>query len=150
MENKLKKLILSGEFLKAKTLVKEFNKESFKRILLEIGCDEESICAYSFVCFLIKDNETVEYHLLASIVLQIAFPYLNGAYQSALYHMRRVVEMCPTNIEAKEELLWFYELPEKLISEEEARSIVDEALKKNPESPIAKSVFDRYFSKNKK
>jgi len=150
MENKLRKLILSGEFLKAKPLVKEINQERLDTILSKIGYDEESICAYSFICFLIKDNETVEYHLLACGLMQTALCHLTGAYQCALYHARRVVEMCPNDMEAKENLLFFYRLPEKLINDEEAKSIVDAVLKKNPESPIAKSVFDDYFSKNTK
>ncbi len=101
MKNKLKKLILSGEFLKAKSLVKEINKERLRGILFEIGFDDESICAYSFVCFLIKDNETVEYHIFASELLQGAFCHLEGGYQSSLYHWRRVVEMCPDDMEKK-------------------------------------------------
>ncbi len=150
MENKLKKLILSGEFLETKQLVKNIDKKILKRILFEIGYDEENICAYSFVCFLIKENETVEYHTLAFELLQHAFCHLEGGYQSSLYHWRQVVEMCPDDMEKKEHLLWFYELPGKFLSDEEAKNIVDEALKKDPESPISKSVFNRYFSKNKK
>ena len=146
----LKELILRGDFGKARLLLSQCEKDSLETVLFEIGCDEENICAYAFVSCLIQCNENVEYHCLASELLNIAFPHLKGAYQTSLYHLRRAIELDPSDLSLVEGLLFFYELPEKLISEEEARNIVDEALKKNPESPIARSVFDDYFSKDTK
>lgn len=126
MKDELKKLILSGDFSKAKLLIKSVTREDFETIIFEIGCDEESICAYSFICFLILENESVEYHCMASELLNIAFPYIVGGYQTSLYHIRRAIELSPQDKKLKETLLFFNEIPEKLVSDEEASKIKSE------------------------
>ncbi|MEN2777190.1 hypothetical protein [Acetivibrio clariflavus] len=124
MVEKFKELILKGEFLKAKSIMECITKEQLEKALFEIGCDEGSICAYSFICFLLLENESVEYHCMASELLSIAFPHIYGGYQSALYHIRRAIELDPNDKELKRELLLFNDIPEKLVSDEEARQIL--------------------------
>ena len=132
----LKELVLFGEYLKTKEFIQEVDKDTLEQILFDIGCNEEDISAYTFVCFLINNFESAEYHLLASKLLNKAFFYLNGAYQSSLYHMKRAIELDSNNIELKEDLLFFYKLPltEKPMSDEEAKNLVDEILQKKPHS----------------
>ncbi len=138
VESKMKNLILSGEFLEAKYFLDKVNKDIFEKIIFEIGCDEESLCAYSFICFLIKNNETVEFHCLASELLNIAFPHWIGSCQTSLYHIKRAIELKPNDITLKEALLFFNVIPEKLISDEEAKRIANNILKENPNSKVAK------------
>lgn len=126
MIKKIKELILRGEFLEARATMDCITKEELEIAIFEIGCDEESICAYSFICFLLLEKESVEYHCLASKLLNIAFPHIYGGYQTSLYHIRKAIELEPHNKELKKELLFFNDLPEKLVSDEEAREIRNE------------------------
>jgi hypothetical protein len=119
----LKELIISGKFGKVKEVLARCEKDLLEKVLFEIGCDEESICAYAFVSCLIQYDEKVETHCLASELLNIAFPHLKGAYQTSLYHLRRAVELDPNDLSLIEGLLFFNSIPEKLISDEEARDI---------------------------
>lgn len=123
MIEKFKELILKGEFLKAKSIMECITKEQLETVLFEIGCDEESICAYSFICFLLLEKESVEYHCMASELLNIAFPHIYGGYQSSLYHIRRAIELEPHDNKLKKALLFFNDIPEKLVSDEEASQI---------------------------
>lgn len=123
MENELKRLILKGEFLKAKSIMDSVTSEDFESLIFEIGCDDESICAYSFICFLILKNESVKYHCMASELLNIAFSHIPGGYQTSLYHIRRAIELSPQDKKLKETLLFFNDIPEKLVSDEEASRI---------------------------
>ena len=123
MEKEFKELILKGDFRKAKSMMNSVTKEQLQTIIFEIGCDEESICAYSFISFLILEQENVEYHCMASELLNIAFPHVIGAYQTSLYHIRRAIELNPSDKDLKETLLFFNDIPEKLVSDEEAQKI---------------------------
>ena len=143
VESKLKKLILLGEFSKTKYFLNKVNNDILEKIIFEIGCDEESLCAYSFICFLIKNDETVELHCLASELLNIAFPHLIGSCQTSLYHIKQAIELKPDDVTLKEALLFFNIIPEKLISDETAWKIANEILKENPNSTIAKRQLKR-------
>lgn len=136
MEKKIKKLILSGAFLEAKKIVGAIDYMALRNILLDIGYNDESICAYTFICVLIFEKETVRYHCLASEVLNNAFPHLVGGYESSMYHIRRSIELSPDDIELKENLLFFNEIPQKLLSDEEAKKISEEILQKKTNSKV--------------
>ncbi|AUM97452.1 hypothetical protein RSJ11_07650 [Clostridium sporogenes] len=126
MKNKLKELISKGEFIKAKSIISNITKDELETILFEIACDEESICAYSFICFLMMEDENVEYHCMASSLLNTAFPHFAGGYETSLHHIRRAIELDPNNKELKRTLLFFNDIPEKLVSDKEASIILDE------------------------
>jgi hypothetical protein len=106
-------------------------------MLLDIGYNEESICSYAFICFLLLEKETVQYHCLASEILNNAFPHLVGGYESSMYHIRRAIELSPDDVELKENLLFFNEIPQKLLSNEEVKKISKEILQKKPNSKVA-------------
>lgn len=143
VEHKIKSLILAGEFLDTRKLLHEIDQEKLAKVLLDIGYDEESICAYSFTCFLMLEKETAEYHCLASEILIHAFPHLVGAYKTALFHIRRSIELCPEDIELEETLLFFNSIPEKLISDEEAKKIAQVVLLKKPTSEPAQRILSQ-------
>ncbi|WP_278343214.1 hypothetical protein [Parageobacillus thermoglucosidasius] len=65
--------------------------------------------------------------------------HLPDAYASALYHAKRAVELSPEDVSLKEHLLLFYEIPEKLISKEEAKAIAQEILKIITDNKMGKS-----------
>ncbi len=137
MENKFKKLISDGKLLEAKKLVPTIEYANLRNALLSIGYDEENICSYAFVCSLLIDKETIQYHYLASEILNNAFPHLVGGYASSMYHIRRALELSPDNVELKENLLFFNVIPQKLLSDDEARRLSKEILQKKPGSKVA-------------
>ena len=140
-EKEIKNLILGGEFLEAKKNLHEISHAILRDLLLEIGYDEESICAYSFICFLMINHETVEFHCLASEIMNNAFPHLPGGYETSLYHIRRAVELELDDIELEENLLFYNSLPHKLVDDEEARKIAEKVLIKKPTSITAKRIL---------
>lgn len=140
MEEQIKNFILIGEFLAANELINKIGDETLENILFEIGYGEESICAYAFICFLLLKNETVSYHCLASEILIHAFVHIGG-YAAALYHTKRAIVLAPDDMSLKEMLLFFHNVPEKLVSREEAIQVAREILKKNPDSSHAKTIL---------
>ncbi|MBS1987742.1 hypothetical protein JST56_01995 [Candidatus Dependentiae bacterium] len=139
MEKIIEELIIKGDFFEAKKSLDSIDQEQLRIILLNLG-DDNNICAYSFICFLILDCKTIEYHSLASEILIHCFPHLGG-YAAALYHVRRYLQLCPDDVDMLEMLLFFHNVPEKLVSREEAIQVAGEILKKNPDSSHAKAIF---------
>jgi len=144
IEQKIKDLILDGNFLEANQFLDKIDLDKLASILLDIGYEEESICAYSFVCFLMLKKETKEYHSLASDILIHAFPHLIGGYKTALYHLRQAIKIDPNDIDLEEMLIFFHNVPEKLVSLEEAIKTASRVLEKKPDSNPAKRILLDY------
>ena len=136
----IKKLIRMGCFTQADVLLGN-NKEDLTVLIFELGCDDKSICSYSFICFLLIKNETAEYHCLASELLEIAFFYLTGSYEAALNHTRRAIELVPNNIGYQEKLLLFNDYPEKIVSDEEAVQVARNILLQESDNIVAKDYL---------
>ncbi len=144
MTKTLRELILSGRFTEAKKMSQLIEFKKLSDLLFNIGYEDESLCAYSFICFLILENESADLHCEASALLKGAFSYLNGAYSAAFYHIKRALMLSPDDIDLEETLLSFYFLPliEPLLSKEEVEKIADRILKQKPNSLAAKDVFN--------
>lgn len=141
MKEKVKELIMSGDFQKAKVLVELERDDLLRDIVLELGFDEESISAYSFVSHLITNNENSILHHLASELLSLALCHLPGAYSGGLFHARRAIELSPQDVHLKEYLLFFHVIPERLISEEEAIEIARDIVYIIPDSIAAQNIL---------
>ena len=74
----------------------------------------------------------------------------NGAYWVAYRHTRRAIELEPENDRNKESLLSFYDIPDKILSMEEALKVAEEVLREKPDSIFAlqkyKKIQEDYLS----
>lgn len=123
MVEDVKKLILRGEFLKAHKYVYTFDQQTLELLLIKIGTEKKSFCAYTFIYSLLLKKESIELHRLAIHILTQIFPTITGSFVSALHHARRLVELAPDNEDFLKNLLLFNKIPEKLISDQEAEEI---------------------------
>lgn len=134
MENKIKEFIILGKFQNAEEEINRCNitEEALENIILDVGFNQKNICAYSFTCFLLNKNEIVKYHEIASTLMEIEFCYLEGAYQVALYHTRRIIELCPDDVEWKEKIFYFNQIPDVVLENNEVEQIARDILRKDP------------------
>ncbi|MBT2696635.1 hypothetical protein J7E79_04275 [Bacillus sp. ISL-40] len=137
-----KQAIKKGEFVKAKQLSKTMDLEALTETLFLIAYDDETIAPYGFANYLLFDKETSELHYLASFLLCMGLNHLDGAYQTSFFHAKRAIELAPEDISYKEYLLLFFEMPEPLLSKDEATKIAKEILKVDPENKAALSVIN--------
>jgi len=83
-----------------------------------------------FLNYLLIENETSKIHDLAFSLLVNPLSHLEGAYNSALYHALRSIELTNRkDVGSLENLLFLNTIPDKLISDEEAIKICKEILK---------------------
>lgn len=132
----VKKRILKGEFDEAFDFITENNLdfETVKGILLEIAFETESLLVLTFAHYLLQKCRDARFHLLIAELLVTAFSHFEGAYRSAFYHAKQADQNMKGDVSVKEFLLLFHEIPDKLISEEEAKKIAIDVLKEKPDS----------------
>ena len=87
--------------------------EQLENLMSEIGFDYgQSLIVYSFACYLIKCNEDIKYHFLAQSVLCGPLCYIEGAYETALYHNKTILNVEENNIRGDNDLFilnYFFE-----------------------------------------
>lgn len=80
--------------------------------------------------------------MLSYILLQrIFYVTLDGAYAAAFYHAKECVRLEPGNLSYKEFLLFFYEIPDKLLDREMALQIAREILNEEPNRQVARKLI---------
>ena len=65
--------------------------------------------------------------------------FLEGAYSVALFHSRELLKN-ERNVLNLERILFFYNIPEKLVDKNEAKSIAQEILKLEPDNVVAHDI----------
>lgn len=152
MAETLKQLIESGEFEQAIEYVIQIDAADLVEILVDTAyelSDFDSISIYFLVEELLQIQENAMLHEVASSILTNVFPLRAGAYNRALYHMRQAVRLSPDNIRMKEGLLFFFDIPEHLLADEEARVIAKDVLADFSDSIPAKNVLMTLTKQNK-
>lgn len=142
MSEKIKESILIGNFNEAEKYLKSYNTCELREFLIELCYETENIIIYSFICNIISKKERAELHFIASEILSMPLCHINGAYNSSLFHARKAIELDPYNIEYKEYILLFYNIPEKLISKGEAEQFAREVINKTPDSRVAYDILN--------
>ena len=142
----LERNVIKGEFYEVDKKLKEMSKEEQKQLIFKIGIKTESLSVYTYILHRImmeKDyKEIINWHETALSVLVHCINFLEGAYSSALYHSRKIAELEPDNIENFVQLLFFYDIPEKLLDEKEAKKIAEKIIEVDPSNQVATRILE--------
>ena len=138
IRNKLFSLLSCGEFEEAEKLFDDHDKNDQKELITCLSCDEESMVIYAFISYLISKKNDAFLHELAVISL-VSMCSLEGAYQTALYHARMLCRLDP-DIENTAYLLFLHDIPEKLVSDEEALDIARKILNSSDDKELRKAA----------
>ena len=141
MKEQLKSLIISGLYKEAKKIFFNMSETVARECLMELGFEKASITIYGFLCSALCDREDAKLHYLASEVLTMPLCHLDGAYATGFYHAKKAAQMRPDDVELKEAVLLFYNIPEKLLNKEDASKLAKDILEKNPNSKAAIDIL---------
>lgn len=136
-----KSLVREGRFTEAADLAVNLSPQRLEDELVEVAFDTGSFAPYEVAAELIKRNETAVYHYIASVILATALSHLDNAYEMAYAHARRSVELAPSEHSYQEYLLFFYQIPDQLLPEDEAKQIARDLLLKDPENEAAREIL---------
>lgn len=139
MFDNLNRYISEGRYAEAEILVSSEDR-SLREVFLNMAYDTESIAICTFLIYMYnKHTDTIWLDLIIEIMLN-PLCHIEGAYSVALFYARELVRVSPS-VRNREQLLFFYQLPEKLISEDEAIEVSKEILKQEPDNMVAKKVL---------
>lgn len=138
-------MILSGKLKEAGEVASTMTINELTNSLLELAYDPEGLMAYTFANYLICSlGEDSDLHYLASLLLSQPLCHFDGAYRAGLYHAKKALEISPNDTDLKVYLLFFHDIPDKLVSKEEAVILSKEILIDDPENQIAKRILQDY------
>lgn len=142
MNNKLKELILKGDFDQAKKIVDNLSYEELDGELTEIAFNHSSISNYTFIMSLLIEQEKVGLHEIAFDMLVNPLCHIEGAYYAALYHARRCIELSgQQDAGYLSYLLFLHDVPDKVVSNEEARVAAKKILELDPDNEVAQNFL---------
>lgn len=135
----MKTNLLRGNYENVAKICKDMDADNIRDILITIAYDSENISVYSFVLYMIKKTENAIWIELAADLMMNPLCFMEGAYSVALFHSRELLFM-KRSIRNLERILFFYNIPEKLVDKEEAQFIAQEILKKDPQNLVALKI----------
>ena len=145
MRNLLKNKIYNGDLKEAVELAHNIELSELETLLMEWGFEEPTMLLYTFLLRLLEKEESAELHSLIADILCHPLCHLDGAYAVAFYHAKECVRLAPENISYKEFLLFFHEIPDKLLDKETAIQIAREILQEEIHSQVARGFIERDY-----
>ncbi len=140
--NSIIDLIHKAQYYEAKALFDQLSREEQRDLLIEEASLTDNICVLGFIEFLISLDNTSYNHMLAAEAL-IQMCWLNGAYNIAFHHAREMYRISP-DVNAEKFLLFFYELPENIMSKDYALEIAETILLRDPDYEPAKKIMQKH------
>ncbi len=131
-----------GEFAQAKEIASHLSLEELWQVMVAINHGKPTILSYGYVISLLIQEETAEYHYLASCILVEMLNAMEGAYASGFWHAQRALELSPNNVDYKQQYLKFYLLPGQLLSKDEAIDLAREVLEVDSNNQCAIDVLE--------
>ena len=137
---KIKVKLIYGEYQEIEQICRNQIEAEIRDLMMNVAYDTENLSVYGFIQYMIRRTENANWIKLAVDIMLNPFGFMEGAYSVALYHARELVLM-ERNIINLERLLFFYNIPEKLINDEEAKNIAKEILKTDANNKVAQDII---------
>ena len=133
--------IINVDFKQAEIIFMEMSSEEQREIIEEMAYNTESMIVYAFVQYVNEKNESVVFHEIVFAILTNALCHIEGAYQIALFHNQRLLELVPNSVKYLEWMLSFYDV--KVIDKEKALSVINEILEIDSDNMLGKRMLER-------
>ena len=140
MEYTITKYLLRGKYEEVESQLTDISETAIRDLLLNIAFETESVSVYGFVQYMSSKTRDLRWTELAIEIMINPLCHIEGAYSVALFHSREISSNDRT-IDNLERILFFYDLPEKLVEKEEAHNIAREIIKTDPTNEIAMKIL---------
>lgn len=141
MKDLIRLKLKQGKYIELEEICKEIDAEELQNLMLELAYEMESINVYGFVRYMIEKERKESWIRLAINIMLNPLCFIEGAYSIGLFHARELLAI-DRNVENLERLLFFYNIPEKLIDYKEASSIAEELLLMESDNEVALELLD--------
>lgn len=135
--------IINVDFKQAEIIFMKMSSEEQREIIEKMAYNTESMIVYAFVQYVNEKNESVVFHEIEFDILTNALCHIEGAYQIALFHNQRLLELVPNSVKYLEWMLLFYDV--KVIDKEKVLSVINEILEMDSDNMLGKRMLERIF-----
>lgn len=141
----LKNEILAGDFVQARKTVKTMPFREFYRFMMgQPYHSEKEVVFYFFMVDLIGEKEDAIYHNLASSIMAFGLTWMPGAYNVAMRHLQRAIQLSPDDIGYKQQMLLYNIIPDQLLPKEEALAYAKQVHEDDPLDRLANDILNKY------
>ena len=140
MYRELSDLLTSGRFDEAEILCNDMESDEIADSMLRSAYETESITVYGFAAYMKENHEKKTWLTIMFDLLINPLCFMEGAYALAAVHARELVSI-EESIENMEKLLFIYNSPENVISDDEAKKIAEKMLDIEAQNEVALSVL---------
>lgn len=137
----LQNMIMNVEFKQAENIFLKLTSQEQRDIIEQLAYDTESMIIYLFVQYLNQKSESVMFHEMEFDMLTNALCHIEGAYQMALFHNQRLLELLPDSVKYMEWMLSFYDI--RVIDIDKTLSIANRVLELDCNNVVAKNIIER-------
>lgn len=140
MEPIIRKLIFEGRYSEAEEIIIKICADEQRDVIMNFAYDSESIAVYSFLRYMMEKHKTQFWLELTIDVMINPLCFIEGAYSIALFHARELLAMklCITNLER---ILFFHNIPEKLVEDTEAELVAKKIIEIEPSNVVALEIL---------
>lgn len=139
MTDVVKLKLKQGQYVELEEILEGIDTPRVRDIMMNIAYETESISVYGFLSYMIQKRESERWLKLVIDIMLNPLCFIEGAYSIALFHARELLSINRT-AENLERVLFFYNIPEKLIDEREACCLVQELLNIEPDNKVALQI----------
>lgn len=141
MKNKFYEFISKVEFEEAKKIFDDFSDSEKEEVIRSLAFEADDMLIYLFVEYVNNKEERVLYHELAFDILAHVLCFVEGAYQMAFFHNKKLVMLQPDSIKYREWMLSFYDI--KVINKEDTKRVARDILKRDKNNKLANEMLQR-------
>lgn len=142
MKNKFISLVEIGEYEKAADLLIGMENAKIRDTLILITLNTESLSVLGFAIYMSNRTQSEFWYDIVIALLLTPLCHLEGAYSFAFFYAKEELRLDRSE-ENLTQLLFFNEIPEKLLPNTEALEIAKEILSMNPDNTVAKDIIKR-------
>ena len=131
------------DYHQARALLEEApeDEEQLVDLLAEWAFSQQDIRIYTFFADIAAAEKSWKWHYVASFLLCQPLCSVKGAYFAGLFHALKAVELNPSDSSLKEHVLFYYDVPDRPMSDDKAVEIANALLVQVPDHPSALSVI---------
>lgn len=131
--------LLQGKYDIAEEICKTMDDNSIRDMIMMVAYDTENICVYGFIQYMIRRTGKASWIELAIDIMLNPLCFIEGAYSVALFHTRELL-IIEKSVKNLERIIFFYNMPEKLVDEDEAKCVAKEILVVEPDNEVALGI----------
>ena len=140
MLGQLLNFIKSGKYDDATKICSMYTFNELKDFLLKTAYDTSDFSLYSFASYMFTKTDKTEWLETALSLVIGPFSFVDGVYSIGLFHARQLLTK-EYSIQNLEMLLFFHNIPEKLINQDEAFEIANHILKLDSSNQLALQII---------